>query len=549
MPKEYYCNTHSQCQVFTPTFPTSNSTPASYPAVLSLTSKQKLIQLPSGSDLPMMTLSHSMIQTPLLPHQKTGLAFLWDQEIPNGQSTLRLWATSPPGSTFNARHIITNKVVTSFESLLTNTPLGRLLADDMGLGKTIQAISLIGTSKEQLIENPHCSTPTMIIYPPRLISNWQSEISKNAQAGVLKAKIYHGPTHHSLSEADTLRYDIIITSYNTITQESKQTNTSTSFLFKINWHCIILDEAHYILSQYTATHCAINSLLSSRQICLAGTPIHNTIYDLLGIILFITHPQSSDKDNWSPFILSSLYKGRNDILHFALRHLSLCHTKTTHLKSLPTISHNYELLPLKTTMQQEYSTLYQEFLSSKSKGPGEFFRNINQLKICCNHHITLNTIADADLEDHEGRSTQDNSSTIKRTIVDVETCIISSKMSHLLQRLMKNKQSMCGPTKLVVYTQWTQLLDLIGIALAHHSILSARIDVTITAQAQEKALENFFNNPECEVPIASTAAAGTGLNIAWANIFYSMVRGPPNFYPDFWTLTSTFPGAQLEPSH
>ncbi|MBW0536170.1 hypothetical protein O181_075885 [Austropuccinia psidii MF-1] len=217
MLKDYDCNTHSQFHLFTPTFPASNSTPASYPAVSSLTSKQKLIQLPSGSDLPMMTPPHSIIQTPLLPHQKTGLAFLWDREIPNGQSARNLWATSPPGSTFNARHIITNKVVSSFESLLTNTPLGGLLADDMGLGKNIQAIALIGTSKEQMIANPHHSTPTMIICPPHLITNWQSEISKNAQAGALHAKIYHGTTRYSLSEADILKYDIIITSYNTIT--------------------------------------------------------------------------------------------------------------------------------------------------------------------------------------------------------------------------------------------------------------------------------------------------------------------------------------------
>ncbi|MBW0539226.1 hypothetical protein O181_078941 [Austropuccinia psidii MF-1] len=139
--------------------------PASYPAVSLLTSKQKLIQLPSASDLPMMTPHHSIIQTPLLPHQKTRLAFLWDREIPNGQSAHNLWATSPPGSTFNSRHIITNKVVSTFESLSTNTPLGGLLADDMGLGKTIHAISLIGTPKERLIENPHCSMPIMIIFP------------------------------------------------------------------------------------------------------------------------------------------------------------------------------------------------------------------------------------------------------------------------------------------------------------------------------------------------------------------------------------------------
>ncbi|MBW0478312.1 hypothetical protein O181_018027 [Austropuccinia psidii MF-1] len=52
MPKEYDCNTHSQFQLFTPTFPASNSMPPSYPALFSLTSKEKLIQLPSGSDLP-----------------------------------------------------------------------------------------------------------------------------------------------------------------------------------------------------------------------------------------------------------------------------------------------------------------------------------------------------------------------------------------------------------------------------------------------------------------------------------------------------------------
>ncbi|MBW0490789.1 hypothetical protein O181_030504 [Austropuccinia psidii MF-1] len=136
----------------------------SYPALFSLNFKKKLIQLPCGSELPMITPPHSIIQTALLPHQKTGLAFLWDQEIPNGQSAHNLWATSPPGSTFNARNIITNKVVSSFESLSTNTPLQGLLADDMGLGKTIQAIALIGTSKERLITNPQCSTPTSLNY-------------------------------------------------------------------------------------------------------------------------------------------------------------------------------------------------------------------------------------------------------------------------------------------------------------------------------------------------------------------------------------------------
>ncbi|MBW0524778.1 hypothetical protein O181_064493 [Austropuccinia psidii MF-1] len=70
MPKEYDGHSHSQCQLFTPTAPNSIWTTPSHPAVFSLSSKQKLLQLPSGSDLPMMTPPHSIIKTPLLPHQK-----------------------------------------------------------------------------------------------------------------------------------------------------------------------------------------------------------------------------------------------------------------------------------------------------------------------------------------------------------------------------------------------------------------------------------------------------------------------------------------------
>ncbi|MBW0488985.1 hypothetical protein O181_028700 [Austropuccinia psidii MF-1] len=160
MPKGYDCKSHSQCKRFTPTTPTPNLTPPSYPEVFSLSSKKKLIQLPSRTDLPIMTTLNSMINTPLLPHQKTGLAFLWDQEIPDAKSSCNLWPTSPPGCTFKSRHIITHKVFSSFKSLFPNTPLGGLLVDHMGLGQTIQAIALIGTSKKRLIITP---TP---LFPP-----------------------------------------------------------------------------------------------------------------------------------------------------------------------------------------------------------------------------------------------------------------------------------------------------------------------------------------------------------------------------------------------
>ncbi|MBW0472416.1 hypothetical protein O181_012131 [Austropuccinia psidii MF-1] len=113
----------------------------------------------------------------------------------------------------------------------------------MGLGQTIQAIALIGTLEDWLITSPQSFTTTIIIFPPCLITNWKSEISKHAQAGALQADIYHVLTHHSLSEANILQFDILISSHNTITKELKETNPSKSCIFTINWPGIILDEA------------------------------------------------------------------------------------------------------------------------------------------------------------------------------------------------------------------------------------------------------------------------------------------------------------------
>ncbi|MBW0490413.1 hypothetical protein O181_030128 [Austropuccinia psidii MF-1] len=139
----------------------------------------------------------------------------------------------------------------------------------------------------------------------------------------------------------------------------------------------------------------------------------------------------------------------------------------------------------------------------------------------------LNTMEDPDLEDHEGGSTQHNS-TITKAIVDVETCMMYSKIEHLLKSLLKNKQLKCGSSKLVVYSQWTQSLNLIGIVLSHHSILSTKIDGTITGRGKEKALEKYFNNMECELLIASISTSGTCLKMTCSNIVYLMV-GDPQF--------------------
>ncbi|MBW0556717.1 hypothetical protein O181_096432 [Austropuccinia psidii MF-1] len=62
VPQEYDGNSHSQCKLFNSTYPASSLTPYSYPVVFSLSSKQKPIQLPSGSELSMIKTPSSLIK-------------------------------------------------------------------------------------------------------------------------------------------------------------------------------------------------------------------------------------------------------------------------------------------------------------------------------------------------------------------------------------------------------------------------------------------------------------------------------------------------------
>jgi non-specific serine/threonine protein kinase len=68
--------------------------------------------------------------------------------------------------------------------------LGGILADDMGLGKTLQTIAHL------LMEHRsgRASTPSLIVMPKSLVTNWQRELSRFAPC--LSVGVLHGPRRH-----------------------------------------------------------------------------------------------------------------------------------------------------------------------------------------------------------------------------------------------------------------------------------------------------------------------------------------------------------------
>ena len=244
----------------------------------------------------------------LLPHQVEGVAWMIDKEI--GQRKR-------------------NGVL----------PHGGILADDMGLGKTIQSISLILTNArpgpDAKPEHPKQKMPgkevgksTLVVAPLALIKQWEDEIkTKVSRSHALRVLVHHGPSR-TKSAYDLKKYDVVITTYQTLTSEHAGSNLSRPDgarigCFGVHWYRIVLDEAHSIKNRNAKSTLAACTLESWYRWCLTGTPMQNNLDELQSLIKFLRIKPYCELAHWKQSITGPMKNGRGGLamrrLQFFLR--------------------------------------------------------------------------------------------------------------------------------------------------------------------------------------------------------------------------------------
>lgn len=191
------------------------------------------------------------------------------------------------------------KIGVSWMLHLFRNRLGGILADEMGLGKTVQALALLSLLKKSQSShfqdsrrrrnleknNPNLS---LVVCPASLLENWRREAETYCPE--LNVFINHG--ERRISQLDTLSgLDLVITSYGTLIRDLPQ-------LEPIEFRCIIADEAQHIKNRRTRNAKALTSLSSSGRFLLTGTPVENSVQDLISLLDFILpgSPHAIPKD-------------------------------------------------------------------------------------------------------------------------------------------------------------------------------------------------------------------------------------------------------------
>ncbi|XP_047955355.1 DNA repair protein RAD5B [Salvia hispanica] len=185
---------------------------------------------------------------------------------------------------------------------------GGILADAMGLGKTVMTIALIlsrrghGIPDGQMVvaergsndsNNSHISSNslrrkrggTLIVCPMALLSQWKDEFEAHSKPDSITVFIHYGGDRTSdprvIAEAD-----VVLTTYGVLTAAYKSENTN-SIYHRVEWHRVVLDEAHTIKSSKTIAAKAAFALTSYCRWCLTGTPLQNNLEDLFSLLCFL----------------------------------------------------------------------------------------------------------------------------------------------------------------------------------------------------------------------------------------------------------------------
>lgn len=145
--------------------------------------------------------------------------------------------------------------------------LSSLLADDMGLGKTVQLIALFS----------RLSGPIIVIMPKSLLPNWKAEIQRFLPTRTIH--LYEGISRDKVL-SNLSETDVILTSYTTARIDIEK-------LAQLEFELVVLDEAQAIKNKESLTAKALTQLSSTCRICLTGTPIENSLQDLLGYFQFL----------------------------------------------------------------------------------------------------------------------------------------------------------------------------------------------------------------------------------------------------------------------
>ena len=355
-----------------------------------------------------------------------------------------------------------------FFKTLSDYQFGGILADEMGLGKTIQTIAFLLSNKDK---------KSIVITPTALIYNWKNELEKFAPT--LKVGLLHAAKSEREKILDNIdNYDVILTTYTTYKNDIDKYKN-------INFDYCIIDEAQNIKNPDAIITKAIKNVNAKVKFALTGTPIENNLMELWSIFDFIMPGYLYNKSKFKSIFINNdknIIELKNLIKPFILRR-----TKKEVITELPDKIEQKIIIDLEKEHKRAYKG-YVNLITRKIKENNQdnitVFSYLTKLRqLCLSPELMV--------KNYQGKNSK----------LDVLINIINDSSDE----------------KILVFSQFTKVLEVIGKRLNEENISYSYLDGKTSAKDRVKLVEEFNTNNN-KVFLISLKAGGTGLNLTSANI-------------------------------
>ena len=355
-----------------------------------------------------------------------------------------------------------------FFKTLSDYQFGGILADEMGLGKTIQTIAFLLSNKDK---------KSIVITPTALIYNWKNELEKFAPT--LKVGLLHAAKSEREKILDNIdNYDVILTTYTTYKNDMDKYKN-------INFDYCIIDEAQNIKNPDAIITKAIKNVNAKVKFALTGTPIENNLMELWSIFDFIMPGYLYNKSKFKSIFINNdknIIELKNLIKPFILRR-----TKKEVITELPDKIEQKIIIDLEKEHKRAYKG-YVNLITRKIKENNQdnitVFSYLTKLRqLCLSPELMV--------KNYQGKNSK----------LDVLINIINDSSDE----------------KILVFSQFTKVLEVIGKRLNEENISYSYLDGKTSAKDRVKLVEEFNTNNN-KVFLISLKAGGTGLNLTSSNI-------------------------------
>ena len=364
---------------------------------------------------------------------------------------------------------------------LYDNKFGGCLADDMGLGKTVQAITLLSYIY------PKSKTPSLIVMPRSLLSNWQNELNKfNPNLSYYR---YHGTDR---SPKELKKHNIILTTYAIVRNDIEK-------LKEVTFDTIILDESQNIKNMDSKISKAVMLLEGEHKFALSGTPIENSLSELYSLFRFINAGMFSTTNSFKKDYAVPIQTDSNEevarVLRAKISPFLLRRLKADVLTELPAKQEQVIYVDMDNSHKKLYEQkrdYYKKILDTQIATHG-----INSSKfVILQAFNELRQIASAP----ELKSEKD---------------IVSSKIEQLFEML---EDIVANGHKVLIFANFLGSLDLI--ASKAESMGIEYLIMTGSTRDREAIVEKFQNDKKHSLFLMTLKVGGVGLNLTKADYVF-----------------------------